>query len=171
VELEIDRIFGLPAHPLFAHAPVVLVPLTALLALTCAISRRQRERLGWLAVGLALASLVFVQLAIGSGEALEDAVNESPLVEDHAGMADTLLPIAAGLFVAVTAMVVTDRLLLRRRGPDGPRAGARWLVAALAVAAVVSGALATAWAVRAGHSGAKAVWDDPDRPMVRSADP
>lgn len=82
MELKIDRIIGLPAHPLFAHAPVVLVPLTALLALTCAISRRQRERLGWLAVGLALASLVFVQLAIGSGEALVPRSDPIPAPEE-----------------------------------------------------------------------------------------
>lgn len=168
MELEIDRIFGLPAHPLFAHAPVVLIPLTAIAATVCAFSGKWRERVGWVVVGLALLSVAFVQLAIGSGEALEDAVKETELVEDHAGVADTLLPISAGMLVAVTALVGVDRAAQRRNGGRGraKAAGTGRAVAVLAAATVVTSTLSGVWVYRTGHSGAKAVWDDPDRPML-----
>jgi 4-amino-4-deoxy-L-arabinose transferase-like glycosyltransferase len=158
--LEIDRVFGLPAHPLFAHAPVVLIPLTALLALACVASARWRDRLGWLTVGLAAASLAFVQLAISTGEAFQESVRETGLVERHAGMADTMRPIAAVLFLAVTAMVVADRVL-RRRDAAGSPSGPSWVMPVLAVLVVLSAGFATAWVVRTGHSGARAVWDHP----------
>jgi len=160
VNFEIDRIFGLPAHPLFAHAPVVLVPLVAIGAVACAWSRRARQRLGWIVVGIALVTVVSVQLAISSGQALEESVRESRLVDDHAAVSDTLLPLAAVLFVAVTAMVGADHAA-RRRGSRG-----RAAVAVFAVATVAAAALSTVWVVRAGHTGATAVWDDPHRPLL-----
>jgi hypothetical protein len=172
VEIKIDRILGLPAHPLFAHGPVVLVPLTAIAAVVCALSRGWRRRLGWLVVGLALVSLVSVDLAIGSGEALEESVRESDLVEDHAGTSDSLLPLTAGLLVAVTALIGADRAFGRHpdEGNPGTSTGRRWVIAGLAAATLVTASVSTVWIYRAGHSGAKAVWDDPDQPMLDGGD-
>ena len=163
MELEVGRILGLPAHPLLAHAPVVLVPLTAVAAVLGALSRRWRERLGWTIVALAVVTVASVQLAIGSGEELEESVRRSPLVRAHAGVADTLLPLSALVLLAVTATTVLDA---RRRRPGRPPGRSPALVA-LAAVTVLAAALSTAWAVRAGHSGARAVWDDPARPMLR----
>lgn len=169
MELELERILGLPAHPLLAHAPVVLVPLATLGGLACAVSRRARRRIGWVVVALAAVAVVSVQLAIGSGEELEESVRRSALVDDHAGVADTLLPVAAAFLAAVTGLVGLDH---RRRRRDTPAGGAdtgehlRRAVAVLAVATVVSAAASDVWVFRAGHSGARAVWDDPARPML-----
>jgi Predicted membrane protein (DUF2231) len=168
VEIKIDTILGLPAHPLFAHGPVVLVPLTAIAAVVCAVSRGWRQRLGWVVVGLAFVTLVSVQLAIGSGEEFEESVPESELVEDHAGTSDSLLPWTAGLFVAVIALVGADRAFRRRSEDDHPGSstGRRWAIAGLAAATIVTASVSTVWTYRAGHSGAKAVWDDPNQPML-----
>ena len=169
MEIKIDSILGLPAHPLFAHGPVVLVPLTAIAAVVCALSRGWRQRLGWVVVGLAFVTLVSVDLAIGSGEALEESVRESELVEDHAGTSDSLLPWTAGLFVAVVALVAADSIFSRRRSEDGhpgSSAGRRWAIAGLAAATIVTASVSTVWIYRSGHSGAKAVWDDPDQPRL-----
>lgn len=168
MEIKIDTILGLPAHPLFAHGPVVLVPLTAIAAVVCALSRGWRQRLGWVVVGLAFVTLVSVQLAIGSGEELEESVPESELVEDHAGTSDSLLPWTAGLFVAVIALVGADRAFRRRSEDDHPGSstGRRWAIAGLAAATIVTASVSTVWTYRAGHSGAKAVWDDPNQPML-----
>jgi 4-amino-4-deoxy-L-arabinose transferase-like glycosyltransferase len=168
VEIKIDSILGLPAHPLFAHGPVVLVPLTAIAAVVCALSRGWRQRLGWLVVGLAFVTVVSVALAIGSGEAFEESVRESELVEDHAGTSDSLLPLTAGLFVAVVALVAVDRAFSRgsEDGNPGSSASRRWVIAGLAAATIVTASVSTVWIYRSGHSGAKAVWDDPDQPML-----
>jgi hypothetical protein len=117
--------------------------------------------------GLAFVTLVSVQLAIGSGEELEESVPESELVEDHAGTSDSLLPLTAGLFVAVVALVGADRAF--RRSEDdhrGSSTGRRWAIAGLAAATIVTASVSTVWIYRSGHSGAKAVWDDPDQPML-----
>jgi hypothetical protein len=164
MELEIERILGIPAHPLFAHIPVVLLPLAALAAAVCAVSRRWRRRIGWAVVGLSVALLVVVQLTVGSGEELEDDVRESELVEDHAALGDTLLPLTAGFAAAVTAMVAVDAGSRRRSDTPPP-----WARIALPVLCVLTVGAAVATGVqtyRAGHSGAEAVWDDPSRPML-----
>ena len=43
-----DKISGLPAHPLLVHIPVVLVPLAVLGTIVIAVSRKMRDRLGWI---------------------------------------------------------------------------------------------------------------------------
>ena len=166
--MEIDRVLNLPAHPLFAHAPVVLLPLTTLGAVVCVFSPRWRGRLGWVVVGLAALAVVSVQLAIGSGEALQESVRRSPLIEDHAGVADSLQPLAIAFLAAVAGYVGVDRWRLRRRDHTNaitPRR-LRQAVAVLAVATVVTAVACDVWVFRAGHSGARAVWDDPGRPML-----
>lgn len=169
MELEVERVLGLPAHPLFAHAPVVLLPLATLGALACVVSARWRARIGWLVVALAAVSVVAVQLAIGSGEELAESVAESRLVDDHAGVSDTLLPLAAAFLAAVGGLVGVDHRRRRRAADDagtGRGDRLRTAVAALAVATVVTAGATDVWVFRAGHSGAKAVWDDPAKPML-----
>jgi hypothetical protein len=168
LELELKTFLGLPAHPLFAHAPVVLLPLTAIGAVVCALSPHWRRRIGWVVVGLAAVTLVSVQLAMSTGEALRDNVRQSSLVHDHAELADALRPIAFLLFAAVTAMVGLDHLHSRRaeRGGQAPTTRARQLMAGLAVFTILAAGLSTVWVVRTGHSGAKAVWDNPNQPML-----
>jgi hypothetical protein len=72
-----DTFAGLPAHPLLVHAPVVLVPVVALLVILMIVRPQWLERFGWLAVGLAGLALVTGVLAENSGEALEEAVEDS----------------------------------------------------------------------------------------------
>ena len=58
-----DTFAGLPAHPLLVHAPVVLVPVVALLVILMIVRPQWLERFGWLAVGLAGLALVTGVLA------------------------------------------------------------------------------------------------------------
>jgi uncharacterized membrane protein len=73
--MEISKLFGLPAHPLIVHIPVVLLPIAAIGAILMVLSLSWRARIGWLVVIAAGISLLFVQLAIGSGERLQDSVD------------------------------------------------------------------------------------------------
>lgn len=59
---------GLPAHALFVHFIVILAPLTAILAVLCAVWPAARKRLVWLVLGLATAVVVLTPLTTEAGE-------------------------------------------------------------------------------------------------------
>ncbi|QTE30797.1 DUF2231 domain-containing protein [Pengzhenrongella sicca] len=149
-----DTIAGLPLHPLVIHATEVIVPAAALAVALAALWPRFRRWAGLLPLGLALAALVLVPVSEQSGEALEERVGESALIEAHAQLAEGLLPWVVGL-VAVAAL-----LGWWFRGERAARAARvpRWVAVALAVAAVLASTGTTVQAVRIGHSGATAVW-------------
>jgi hypothetical protein len=153
--VEIDELFGLPAHPLLVHAAVVLLPLAAVMTLVCAAVPRTRRHFAPVALGLALVAALAVGLAQGSGEALEEQVDETELVEAHAGQGERVLPWA--IAVAVVAAGVAAIPALARRRPSLP---ARTVTAAVVVVSLVAGAGAIWTVVDVGHSGAKATWDD-----------
>ncbi|GGQ54621.1 DUF2231 domain-containing protein [Streptomyces asoensis] len=153
---------GLPAHILLVHLVVVLVPLTALALVVCAIRPRAAQRLGVVLPLLALVTLVSVPLTTGAGEWLEGHVESNALVRRHAELGDGLLPWAGGLFVLAAAVWwVTGRAAA---SGSGAFVGARWSAAPVRVAAVVLSLVVAAGAVvdvyRIGDSGAKAAWQD-----------
>ena len=169
--MELDNLFGLPAHPLLVHAVVVLVPLTAVGAVAAAFWPAARARVGWLVAAVAVGDVVLLPFVTGSGERLEERLGENPLVQRHAQMGDHLLPWAAGLAVMAVAIMLIDRYAARAAAGDGhgdgPGAARRtvwhqraWAgVAALVLTSVVAtGTLVEV--VRIGHSGAKASWSD-----------
>ncbi len=87
------------------HIVVVLVPLSALALVVCAIWPHLARRLGVLPPVLALVALVSVPLTTQAGESLEDgASTAASLVERHAQLGDGLLPWALGLFVLSSAL-------------------------------------------------------------------
>src|SRR5438128_6361088 len=155
--MEIAKLFGLPAHPLLVHVPIVLIPLVGIGAVAIAVSPRARARIGWIVVGLAGVALVGVQLAMGSGEALEDSVRRSEALSTHVSLAESMRPLALLLLAAVVGLMLADRFV------RSPRRGQ--ILAATAVAVVLSAAISNVWIVRLGHNGAKATWE---RVNVRS---
>ena len=50
--MDIETIFGLPAHPLLVHIPVVLIPLCAAGAVWIVVWPSWRPRIGWIVVAL-----------------------------------------------------------------------------------------------------------------------
>lgn len=171
-----DKIFGLPAHPLLVHIPVVLVPLALLGALLIAFSARLRARLGWTVAVIAVLGGLGAVLAAGAGESLEDRINETRTLEDHEELGE-IARLMGVLFAVVVVAFVAGEWWLRRRAarvssaaaqedpsaPASPASSARWmrwLVPAAAVLMLGVGAGATYAMVDAGHSGAKATWDD-----------
>jgi hypothetical protein len=161
--VEISKLFGLPAHPLFVHLPVVLIPLAAVGAVMIAVRPAWRARLGALIVAAAGVGLAGIQLAIGSGEELEDLVKETEAVERHEDLAGITRLSVLFFFLAVTAFVVYDRRLRSRAVPAGPDTIAapqrsRALIG-LAVLTVAASVLATTAVVQSGHTGAQATWE------------
>jgi len=103
-DMEIGRLFGLPAHPLLVHAVVVLVTLSALGVAVSALWPADRWRLAWVVLGLTVVSVALVSVVSGSGEVLEEMVKESGLVERHAELGDDYLPYALALLVGAFAV-------------------------------------------------------------------
>jgi hypothetical protein len=167
--VEIGRLFGLPAHPLIVHAVVVLVPLCSLGVAVSALWSAARWRLAWVLPGLTIVTVAMVPLATGSGEVLEEMVKENGLVERHAQLGDDYLPYAFALLVGAVAVAglqwIEGSRARQERSHSGDsgdvssrRRAPRWLVIVVAVVALVGSAAATVQMVRVGHSGAAAVW-------------
>jgi hypothetical protein len=152
---EIEELFGLPAHPLVVHAAVVLLPLAAVATLVCAAMPSARRHYAPVALAVAVAAMLAVGLAQVSGESLEEQVDETELVEEHAGQGERVLPWAIGV-VVVAGGVTAIPLLTRRR----PAVSAKHVTAVVVAASLLVGAGAIWTVAEVGHSGAKATWDD-----------
>ena len=155
---------GLPLHPLIVHLVTVAFPTASLLVLVGAFWPALRRRLGVITPLIALVSLIAVPLATSSGEALEERVDSSALLEAHTQLGDTLLPWAIAVFVVAVAQWIWQRWVLTpeaQRPRPAVRGSARLVVGVvlmvLAVGTSVGGVVTT---VRIGHSGAEAVWSD-----------
>ncbi len=153
--MEINNVFGLPAHPIFVHAAVVLLPLAALGSILVAARPRWRRHYAPLVMVIAIAAVGSVGLAQGSGEQLEDRIIETELVETHTDAGESVLPWAIAVALVATALaalpIVEGRL---------PRVSPRHLTLGLVLASVLAGAGSTWVVVSVGHSGAKATWED-----------
>ncbi len=145
---------GLPAHVLLVHLIVVLAPLTAVLAIISAVWPAARRRLVWVVLALALVVMATTPLTTEAGEWLEQKVGESPALEIHAELGDTMLYFAIALLVA--AALLTFLHLRESRG------GTTNTVVAVAIAAVVvlASVTTTVQVYRIGDSGARAAWGD-----------
>lgn len=154
------EISGLPLHPLVVHATVVLVPLSAVLAVLLAVVPRWRWLLRWPAAVGAVGVLALAWAARLSGEALVESRPElASLVEVHQERGDqlawTTLPFGV-LVLAAAWLLPGGSALASGRGARESRAPGpeRLLAAAVVVAAVAVGVLT----VLTGDSGARAVW-------------
>ena len=168
-DTAVSQLFGLPAHPLFAHLAVVAVPLAALLVGVVAVFPRVPRIVRITALVLAGLSVAVVPLMESSGKALEDRVTETAAVERHTEMGETLLPWVVGLLIVIVAVLATD-WWRRRRVSNGPGSQAapgrgalagRIVTVGLAVVAVAVAAGTLVQTVRIGHSGAQATWSTP----------
>ncbi|WP_129305338.1 DUF2231 domain-containing protein [Streptomyces sp. L2] len=167
--MSLTVVGGLPAHVLFVHFVVVLVPLTALALVAGAIWPGAARRMGIVLPLLALVTLASVPLATHAGEWLEAHVGSDALVRRHAELGDGLLPWAGGLFVLAAVLWWTTRRAANGAGTTGAgTAGAgtasvpaRYslplrVVTAVLCVGVAAGAVVDVY--RIGDSGAKAAW-------------
>jgi len=157
---------GLPAHPLFVHVPVILVPTTVLTAIIFVFRRDWLVRYG---IALALVSIVAMSslfLTMQAGAALRGELQlqgrAAQLISEHSHAAHIL----AIVYVAFTATLILTFAAARICGgmPTGAAIvdrllGARPLLAALSVALVVLSLAAGYMCFRTGDLGAKAVWE------------
>jgi len=117
--LRIRNLFGLPAHPLLVHIPIVLIPLCGVGALAMVVSPSVRRRIGWVVTALTVIAGVGTQLTISSGQALRFSVPKSRPLTRHVTIAESLRPFVLLLFFGIVAMMALDLARARRVGsPD-----------------------------------------------------
>jgi hypothetical protein len=148
----VSTFHGLPAHILLNHFLIVLTPLTALLAIVCAVWPAARRRLVWLVAVLALLTLALTPLTVNAGGWLADRVGSSPTLDTHMNLGDTTIYCSAGLVVAA-ALLAGLQLRQRRAQPTKPVL--QGLVAVLVIAA---SCVVLVQIYRIGESGARAAW-------------
>ncbi len=142
----LETINGIPAHPLFVHFVVVLLPLSALGMIALVLVPRFRGRIQFGFIGGALLfSTGMAFIAKDSGQKLNQEVSVS--LEHHVWGERTFLAAAALLVVSAIWMWMVDT---RRKSI---------FTTLLAVGIVVLSLGAIASTVLAGDSGAKSVWD------------
>jgi hypothetical protein len=158
---------GLPLHVLLVHATIVLVPLVGL-ALVVIAAWPAARRVLWIPVLIGAVALIPLGLlTIEAGKWLQARVPAAPLIEQHTGMGESIVPWLWGLLgvaVVVSAWAVIERVAARRAGteadPPRPPRGVRIAVnAVLTVAALAVAAGATWTIVQIGESGSRAVWE------------
>lgn len=152
----LETIFGLPVHPLIVHATTVVVPAAALAVILATVYPRFRRWAGWGPAALSLLAIVLVPLTTQSGESLQRALPRNDLIEEHAHLADGLLPFVIALAVGAIGLYLWQRRLDGKGRSTTPFP--RWLVTVVIVISLAAAVGTVVQTVRIGHSGAKAAW-------------
>jgi uncharacterized membrane protein len=152
---ELHEISGLPAHALFLHFVVVLVPLTALLEIACALWRPVRRRLVWLTLILAAATAAITPITVNAGEWLISLHRKvTPILSEHADRAEWMPYFAAALLAVA---IVLAMLHIVENRSEGHRPATQIVVAILALAVGLSSMFQV---YRVGDAGSRSVWGD-----------
>ena len=177
VPIQINTIYdGLPAHPLFLHVPVILIPVAGIAALVLAARPGLFERHGVWITAVAVVALGALNLTMGAGKALRRDLfgagggfggGDASLIARHEHAAD-LLRI---LFILFTAVLIISLAVYRARSDAPPVTGipgvdpllvrVRALMPSLIplrVALVVLSLLSLYFVFHTGDLGARAVW-------------
>jgi hypothetical protein len=165
--IRIKTIYGgLPAHPLFIHVPVILIPTTIVAAIVFVVKPQWLTRYG---IALALVSIVAMSsifLAMQAGAALRGALGlqgqAAKLISEHSQAAHIL----AIVYVLFTATLIVTFAAQRISGgmPTGlgivdGLLSPKPMLTALRVVLVVLSLVAGYMCFRTGDLGAKAVWE------------
>ena len=170
-----ENVFGLPTHIVLLHIVVVLLPIAAVATIAVVASSWFRHRYGLLVVAATFVVTLFVPLTSQAGEALAERLPDAPEIQTHADVGKQLVIWAAVFGVCLAAVVLLD-VVRRATAPDltGAESRAvawlpselrsrtpRWADAAFRVVqvlAVLASIGVLVMVIRAGHTGAQAVW-------------
>lgn len=161
-------ITGLPAHPLLVHGTTVLAVLLGVLAIVLVLQNAQRRRAfaGPLAV-ISLGLLILAQLTVMSGEQLAEATDaeNEPEIHEHAEAGELTRNLMVLLTVALAGLAVIER----REGAEAVRVAASGgstsdrrslLSGAFRLGTGVAAIATIGMDIKAGHTGAWAVWHE-----------
>jgi uncharacterized membrane protein len=158
-----ERVFGLPAHPLLVHAPVVLIPFGAIFSLVLMLRPKLRARVPlWLFPALCALFLTMTFLATQSGEQFDELLKGLAPIKRHQELAETTELLVAALFgISLVQAFIRWRASgsTNSEGKSSVRA-LQQMETLLSVAVPIVAIVATIWLIRTGHAGAEAVWED-----------
>lgn len=157
-----ETAFGIPAHPLLIHVPVIFVPLLIIVSLGYALVPFARPKLDWALVALSVLTPIGTFVARASGLAFrarlirEHAVSNQDLakINIHQGYGTDLLWITIALGVLGLVLVGVQAARARQGGSGG--GAVLWII--LSALTVVGAALAGYYVFKTGDSGAHIVW-------------
>ena len=145
---RMEMLFGLPAHPLIVHFPVVGIPLVSIAAIVLVIRPQKMAENGLLVAGFSLLTAISTILAATSGEALVPLLTTDEAISKHRELGETLRLFSILQAVAITGMWITSK---RDSMPKPVQVG-------LAAVTVITSVLALIWVIRTGHEGASQSW-------------
>jgi hypothetical protein len=156
---------GLPAHPLFVHVPVILIPTTVVAAVVFMIKPEWFLRYGIALAVVSIAAMSSTFLTLQAGAALRAALNlQGPaanLISQHAQAAHILAVVyvlfTATLIVTFAAQRISGGMPTGLRIVDAPLAP-KAMFTSLRVLLVLLSIGAGYMCFRTGDLGAKAVW-------------
>ncbi len=157
---------GLPAHPLFVHVPVILIPATIVAALVCVAKPVWLSRYGIALAVVSIVAMSSVFLTMQAGAALRAALNlqgqAANLISQHAQAAHILAVVyvvfTATVIVTFAAQRISGGMATGLRIVDGVLSS-KSLFKALRVVLVLLSLGAGYMTFRVGDLGAKAVWE------------
>jgi hypothetical protein len=170
-----EDVFGLPTHIVLLHVVVVLVPIAAVATIAVVASAWFRHRYGLVVVAATFVITLFVPLTSQAGEALAERLPDAPEIHTHADVGKQLVIWTAAFGACLAAVVLLD--VIRRATATDLTGAESWAVAwlpsglrsstpgwadaafrAFQVLAVLASVGVLVMVIRAGHTGAQAVW-------------
>jgi hypothetical protein len=156
---------GLPAHPLFVHVPVVLIPTTIVAAIIFMFKLEWLSRYGIALASVSIVAMSSIFLTMQAGAALRGELNlqgqAAKLISEHSHAAHILAIVyvlfTAALIVTFAAQRISGGMPTGLGIVDGPLSS-KSMLAALRVVLVLLSIGAGYMTFRTGDLGAKAVW-------------
>jgi len=159
-----ESFFGVPAHPLLVHLPVVLLPIAALGVVVMVLKPAWHQRYRWAVLATGVVATVGAVLAASAGRDLERLIEAregeaaEARWEHHAELGENARLYAVIFLVVLAAFVLVPWYLERREDRGKPLSVPNWLTGVLAGLALLAGAASVFTVSQAGHTGGKAAW-------------
>ena len=142
-----ELLFGLPAHPLITHFPVVAVPLTSVAALYLVLRPSKIEGHAFIVGGFAIVTAISTILAASSGEAFAELIGSGESIDRHRQLGEALRLISVVQASFISTMLVASK-----------KEVSKGVSVVLSAGVVITSVLALIWVIRTGHEGASQTW-------------
>jgi len=157
----LDEFLGVPTHPLAVHAPLVLIPIAAVVAVVFAFRADWRRRVGWFAPATVFVLVGMLYVAKESGESAAAADNVFGNIDQHEQLADTTFVISIVWLGLTLALSLWDRVgsdRVRALSADVVARRSDWIGVTLSVVTAVVAVVTAIWLLRTGHAGSESRW-------------